>query len=50
MQLGQFLDKKHVILDIQSQKRIDCLEEILERVDTDGYLRNKMKALDELRA
>ncbi|MEJ2431037.1 MAG: PTS sugar transporter subunit IIA, partial [Deltaproteobacteria bacterium] len=48
MQLGQFLDKKHVILDIQSQEHIDCLEEILERVATDGYLRNKMKALDEL--
>ena len=48
MQLGQFLDKKHVILDIQSQERFDCLEEILERVATDGYLRNKMKALDEL--
>jgi mannitol/fructose-specific phosphotransferase system IIA component (Ntr-type) len=48
MQLGQFLDKKHVILDIQSQERFACLEEILERVATDGYLRNKMKALDEL--
>ena len=48
MQLGQFLDKKHVILDIQSLERFDCLEEILERVATDGYLRNKMKALDEL--
>ena len=48
MQLGQFLDRKHVILDIQSQGRFDCLEEILERVATEGYLRNKMKALDEL--
>ena len=48
MQLGQFLDKKHVILDIQSRERFACLEEILERVVTDGYLRNKMKALDEL--
>ena len=27
---------------------LTCLEEILERVATDGYLRNKMKALDEL--
>ena len=48
MQLGQFLDKKHVILDIQKLERFDCLEEILERIATDGYLRNKMKALDEL--
>ena len=48
MQLGQFLDKKHVILDIQKLERFDCLEEVLERVATDGYLRNKMKALDEL--
>ena len=47
MQLGQFLDKKQVILDIQSQERFDCLAEILERVATDGYLRTKMKALDE---
>ena len=48
MQLGQFLDKRHVILDIQSQERFGCLEEILEGVATDGYLRNKVKALDEL--
>jgi mannitol/fructose-specific phosphotransferase system IIA component (Ntr-type) len=48
MQLGQFLEKTHVILDIQSPERFDCLEEILERVAADGYLRNKMKALDEL--
>ena len=48
MQLGQFLDKKHVILDIQSPEKFGCLEEILEGVATDGYLRNKVKALDEL--
>jgi mannitol/fructose-specific phosphotransferase system IIA component (Ntr-type) len=48
MQLGQFLDQQHVILDIESQERFGCLEEILERIATDGYLRNKMKALDEL--
>ena len=48
MQLGQFLDQKHVILDIQSQERLACLEEVLERITTDGYLRNKVKALDEL--
>ena len=48
MQLGQFLDKKHVILDIESTERLDCLEEMLEGVATDGYLRNKIKALDEL--
>ena len=48
MQLGQFLDQKHVILDIEGQERLACLEEILERIATDGYLRNKMKALDEL--
>jgi mannitol/fructose-specific phosphotransferase system IIA component (Ntr-type) len=48
MQLGQFLDQKHVILDIQSQERLACLEEVLERIATDGYLRNKVKALDEL--
>jgi mannitol/fructose-specific phosphotransferase system IIA component (Ntr-type) len=48
MQLAQFLDQEHVILDIQSQERFACLEEILEGVATDGYLRNKVKALDEL--
>lgn len=48
MQLAQFLDQNHVILDIENQDRFGCLEEILERVATDGYLRNKMKALDEL--
>lgn len=48
MQLAQFLDQEHVILDIQSQERFACLGEILERVATDGYLRNKVKALDEL--
>ncbi|UCG13231.1 MAG: PTS sugar transporter subunit IIA [Deltaproteobacteria bacterium] len=48
MQLGQFLDREHVILDIQSQERFASLEEIIERVTTDGYLRNKVKALDEL--
>jgi mannitol/fructose-specific phosphotransferase system IIA component (Ntr-type) len=48
MQLSQFLEQEHVILDIQSQERFACLEEILERVATDGYLRNKVKALDEL--
>ena len=48
MQLSQFLDQEHVILEIQSQERFACLEEILESVATDGYLRNKVKALDEL--
>ena len=48
MQLAQFLDKKHVILDIECPERFGCLEEILEAVATDGYLRNKVKALDEL--
>ncbi|MCG6918770.1 MAG: PTS sugar transporter subunit IIA [Deltaproteobacteria bacterium] len=48
MQLGQFLENKHVILDIQSPERFACLKEILEGVATDGYLRNKVKALDEL--
>lgn len=48
MQLAQFLDQQHVILDIQSRERYECLEEILEGIDTDGYLRNKVKALDEL--
>jgi mannitol/fructose-specific phosphotransferase system IIA component (Ntr-type) len=48
MQLGQFLEKEHVILDIESVERLACLEEILERVAADGYLRNKIKALDEL--
>jgi mannitol/fructose-specific phosphotransferase system IIA component (Ntr-type) len=48
MQLAQFLDQEHVILDIQGRERLGCLEEILEKVSTDGYLRNKMKALDEL--
>lgn len=48
MQLAQFLDQEHVILDIQSQERFACLEEILERIATDGQLRNKVKALDEL--
>ncbi len=48
MQLAQFLDQKHVILDIQGRERLACLEEILEKVATDGYLRNRMKALDEL--
>ena len=48
MQLAQFLDQEHVILDLQSQERLACLEEILDRIATDGYLRNKVKALDEL--
>ena len=48
MQLAQFVDRDHVILDVQSQERFACLEEVLERVTTDGYLRNKVKALDEL--
>jgi len=48
MQLAQFLDQEHVILDIQSQERFACLQEILERIATDGHLRNKVKALDEL--
>ncbi len=48
MQLAQFLDREHVILDIESQERFASLEEVLERVSTDGYLRNKVKALDEL--
>lgn len=48
MQLAQFLDQEHVILDIQGRERLACLQEILEKVATDGYLRNKMKALDEL--
>jgi mannitol/fructose-specific phosphotransferase system IIA component (Ntr-type) len=48
MQLAQFLDQKHVILDIQSQERFACLREILERTATDGHLRNKVQALDEL--
>jgi PTS system fructose-specific IIC component len=48
MQLAQFIDQKHVILDLQSQERFACLEEIFERVITDGYLRNKVKALEEL--
>lgn len=48
MQLAQFLDQEHVILDIESQERFASLEEVLERVSTDGYLRNKVKALDEL--
>ncbi len=48
MQLAQFLNEEHVILDIQSQERLACLEEILAEIATDGYLRNKMKALDEL--
>ena len=45
MQLAQFLDQKHVILDIQGRERLACLQQILEKVSTDGYLRNKMKAL-----
>jgi len=48
MQLAQFLDRKHVVLDLQSQERLACLEEILDRIATDGYLRNKVKALEEL--
>jgi mannitol/fructose-specific phosphotransferase system IIA component (Ntr-type) len=48
MQLAQFLDEKHVILDLQSRERFACLEEIFDRVATDGYLRNKIKALEEL--
>jgi mannitol/fructose-specific phosphotransferase system IIA component (Ntr-type) len=48
MQLAQFLDQEHVVLDIQSEERFACLEEILERIGTDGYLRNKVKTLDEL--
>ncbi|MFP3871194.1 MAG: PTS sugar transporter subunit IIA [Syntrophobacteria bacterium] len=48
MQLGQFLDREHVVLDLESQERYACLEEILERVPTDGYVRNRMKALEEL--
>jgi len=48
MQLAQFLDRKHVILDLQSQERLACLEEILDLIATDGYLRNKVKALEEL--
>jgi mannitol/fructose-specific phosphotransferase system IIA component (Ntr-type) len=49
MQLAQFLDKEHVILDIQSEDRFTGLEEILQLVATDGHLRNKVKALDELK-
>jgi mannitol/fructose-specific phosphotransferase system IIA component (Ntr-type) len=48
MQLAQFIDPKHVILDLQSRERLACLEEIFDRVVTDGYLRNKVKALEEL--
>ena len=48
MQLGQFLDYGHVILDTESRDRFGCLQEILERVATDGYLRNKLRAFDEL--
>ncbi len=48
MQLAQFMDQEHVILDIQSTERFACLGEILEQVATDGYLRNKVQALDEL--
>ena len=48
MQLAQFLDQQHVILDIKAGERYECLEEILEGIVTDGYLRNKVKALDEL--
>ena len=48
MRLAQFLNQEHVILDIQGRERYECLEEILERIATDGYLRNKVKALDEL--
>jgi mannitol/fructose-specific phosphotransferase system IIA component (Ntr-type) len=48
MQLAQFLDEKHVILDLQSRERFACLEEIFDRVATDGSLRNKVKALEEL--
>jgi mannitol/fructose-specific phosphotransferase system IIA component (Ntr-type) len=48
MQLAQFLDREHVIVNLHSDERFACLEEILDRVSTDGYLRNKVKALDEL--
>jgi len=48
MQLAQFIDHGHVILDIENRDRFGCLEEILERVATDGYLRNKMRAFDEI--
>jgi mannitol/fructose-specific phosphotransferase system IIA component (Ntr-type) len=48
MQLAQFLDQEHVILDTQSKERFSCLEEIFESVATDGYLRNKVKAFDDL--
>lgn len=48
MRLAHFLDEKHVMLDLKSQERFACLEEILEQAETDGYLRNKARALEEL--
>jgi mannitol/fructose-specific phosphotransferase system IIA component (Ntr-type) len=48
MQLAQFLNQEHVILDIQNKERFACLKEILEGVATDGWLRNKVKAFEEL--
>ncbi len=48
MQLAHFLDQEHVVLDIQSQERFACLEEILDGIKADGYLRNKVRARDEL--
>ena len=48
MVLAEFLDRKHVLLDVQSQDRFACLEEILGTVATDGHLRNRVRALDEL--
>jgi mannitol/fructose-specific phosphotransferase system IIA component (Ntr-type) len=48
MQLAQFLDRHHIILELQSRERFACLEEILDRAAPEGHLRNKVKALDEL--
>jgi mannitol/fructose-specific phosphotransferase system IIA component (Ntr-type) len=48
MQLGHFLDGNHVVLDLASRERFACLEEILETVSIDGWVRNRVKALEDL--
>ncbi|MBW1980373.1 MAG: PTS sugar transporter subunit IIA [Deltaproteobacteria bacterium] len=48
MHLAQFLDQGHVILELQQKDRFACLQEIFDKVATDGYLRNKVQALEEL--